>query len=51
MLLLIEFELKINTSLNEPEILSDTIKEWNKDHGTKIQIDLEATLSKRISKC
>jgi DNA topoisomerase VI subunit B len=41
-----QFELKINTSKNEPEILSDTIKEWNKDHGTKIQIDLEGSYQK-----
>jgi DNA topoisomerase VI subunit B len=40
------FDLKINTSRNEPEIMEQIIKEWNKDHGTKIQIDLEATYQK-----
>ncbi|MGE0793159.1 MAG: DNA topoisomerase VI subunit B [Candidatus Woesearchaeota archaeon] len=37
------FELKINTSTNEPEIVDTIVKEWNKEHGTKIQIDIEAT--------
>ena len=41
-----QYELKLNTQTNEPEILSEREKSWNKDHGTKIQIDLEATYMK-----
>ncbi len=40
------FELKINTEKNAPEILCDKEKEWSKDHGTKITIDLEASYQK-----
>lgn len=37
------YELKIDTKKNEPIILSDEPQEWDKDHGTRIEIDLEAT--------
>ena len=38
------YELKLNTEKNAPEILKDEIKEWpDKDHGTKIEIDLEGS--------
>ena len=37
------YELKINTQNNEPEILKESEINWNKDHGTKIEIDLEAS--------
>ncbi len=41
------FELKINTKTNEPEILVDDIKPWSdKDHGTRIEIDLEGSYQK-----
>ena len=41
------YELKLNTQRNEPEILLDEEKQWSgKDHGTRIQIDLEATFQK-----
>jgi DNA topoisomerase VI subunit B len=40
------YELKINTAKNAPEILKDQEKEWSKDHGTKIIIDLEASYQK-----
>ncbi|MBU0535835.1 MAG: DNA topoisomerase VI subunit B [Nanoarchaeota archaeon] len=35
-------ELHINTQKNKPEILSEEVKEWKKDHGTRIELDLEA---------
>ncbi|MSR85780.1 DNA topoisomerase VI subunit B [Candidatus Woesearchaeota archaeon] len=36
------FELHLNTKTNEPEIMKDEEREWeNKDHGTKVQIELE----------
>jgi DNA topoisomerase VI subunit B len=37
------YELHINTQQNRPEIVKDETIEWNKDHGTKIEIDLEAS--------
>ncbi|MFW6230663.1 MAG: DNA topoisomerase VI subunit B, partial [Nanoarchaeota archaeon] len=40
------FELRINTQKNAPEILKDDEKEWNKEHGTKIEIDLSANYLK-----
>ncbi|MFC2135774.1 DNA topoisomerase VI subunit B [Bacteroidota bacterium] len=40
------YELKIDTQKNKPEIFRDEIKEWNKEHGTKIDIDLEGSYLK-----
>ncbi|MEM4261184.1 MAG: DNA topoisomerase VI subunit B [Candidatus Woesearchaeota archaeon] len=41
------FELRINTQTNSPEIIKDEIKDWTgKDHGTKIELDLEASYLK-----
>jgi len=37
------YELRIDTGKNKPEIVSEQIKEWSKNHGTKIEIDLEGT--------
>ncbi len=37
------YELRINTAKNKPEIIKEDIKEWSKDHGTKIEIDLEGS--------
>ncbi|MFT4310016.1 MAG: DNA topoisomerase VI subunit B [Candidatus Woesearchaeota archaeon] len=36
------YELKIDTKTNEPLILKDEQVLWEKDHGTRIEIDLEA---------
>ena len=40
------YELKIDTQKNKPEIVKDEEKEWSKDHGTRIEIDLEGTYLK-----
>ena len=37
------YELKINTQKNEPTVLKEETMEWNKEHGTKIEIDLEGS--------
>jgi len=37
------YELKLDTKTNAPNIVRDDIVEWNKDHGTRIEIDLEAS--------
>ncbi|MBU4500975.1 MAG: DNA topoisomerase VI subunit B [Nanoarchaeota archaeon] len=36
------YELHIDTQKNEPEILKEEEVEWEKDHGTKVTIELEA---------
>lgn len=41
-------ELHLNTQTNSPEIMTDEIKEWNKDHGTKIEMDLEGSYIKGV---
>jgi DNA topoisomerase-6 subunit B len=40
------YELHIDTKNNKPEIVKENEIEWPKKHGTKIEIDLEATYSK-----
>ncbi len=39
-------ELGIDTQHNKPVIMNEESREWNKDHGTRIEIDLEATYLK-----
>ena len=36
------YELNIDTQANKPNIVKEEVVEWNKDHGTKVEIDLEA---------
>ncbi len=40
------FELHIDTQKNAPEIVVEKEVSWNKEHGTKIEIDLEASYQK-----
>ncbi|MBC8500674.1 MAG: DNA topoisomerase VI subunit B [Nanoarchaeota archaeon] len=40
------YELKIDTQKNKPAIAKDEVLEWSKDHGTKIEIDLEGSYLK-----
>jgi len=35
------FELQIDTKKNEPRVLKDEQVNWNKDHGTKIELEIE----------
>ncbi len=37
------YELHINTQKNKPEIIKEEEKEWKKDHGTRIELDIEAS--------
>jgi DNA topoisomerase-6 subunit B len=39
-------ELTIDTATNAPDILKEEEKEWNKEHGTRIELDIEATYQK-----
>ena len=42
-----QMKLKISTSTNEPEIIEETQVDWpEKEHGTKIEIELEGTYQK-----
>ncbi len=42
-----KFKLKVNTQSNNPDIIEDTEEEWpEKEHGTKIEIDLEGEYMK-----
>jgi DNA topoisomerase VI subunit B len=40
------FELHIDTQNNKPEIVADKEIEWKHDHGTRFEIDLEASYQK-----
>ncbi len=40
------YELGINTKTNQPEIFKEDDIEWQKNHGTKIEIELEAKYQK-----
>ena len=40
------YELGINTKTNEPEIFKEEEVDWEKDHGTKVLIELEAKYQK-----
>lgn len=37
------YELKIDTQKNKPEIIKEEIIEWKKNHGTKVEIELEGS--------
>lgn len=37
------YELRIDTAHNKPEIVKEEIIEWKKDHGTMIEMDIEAS--------
>ncbi|MFA5796948.1 MAG: DNA topoisomerase VI subunit B [Candidatus Woesearchaeota archaeon] len=39
-------ELHLDTQTNTPEIMIDEIKEWNKERGTRIELDLEGSYMK-----
>lgn len=39
-------DVKIDTAKNKPDVSNEGSKEWNKDHGTRIQIDLEGSYQK-----
>ncbi|NOZ81205.1 MAG: DNA topoisomerase VI subunit B [DPANN group archaeon] len=40
------YELHISTQTNKPSIDKEDTVEWNKEHGTRIELDLEASYSK-----
>ena len=40
------YELRVNTKTNSPEIIRDEERPWKKDHGTRVEIDLEGSYLK-----
>ena len=40
------YELMINTSTNEPDILKDEVKDWFRAHGTQIELEMKAAYVK-----
>jgi len=39
-------ELKLDTENNKPDIIKEDVKEWKKEQGTRIELDLEASYKK-----
>lgn len=42
----VEFVLGIDTARNKPEIHSSEVVQWDKDHGTRVEIEMEARYQK-----
>jgi len=40
------YELHIDTQNNKPQIIKDETVEWDKEHGTRIELDLEGSYQK-----
>jgi|TARA_B100001971_G_scaffold212820_1_gene244031 DNA topoisomerase-6 subunit B len=40
------YELHIDTQNNKPQIIKEDVVEWNKEHGTRIELDLEGSYQK-----
>ena len=40
------YELRVDTQKNKPDIVKEQVVEWEKDHGTKIELDLEGSYQK-----
>ena len=40
------YELRIDTQKNKPDIAKEEIVEWDKEHGTRIELDLEGSYQK-----
>jgi DNA topoisomerase-6 subunit B len=40
-------ELKINVKSNEPEIITHTTIDWTKEHGTRIELEMEAKYTEK----
>ncbi|MFB6253142.1 MAG: DNA topoisomerase VI subunit B [Halobacteriaceae archaeon] len=41
------FEIRIDTETNEPEIKGEEITSWDRPHGTRIELEMEANLRAR----
>ncbi len=43
----VRFEIQIDVSSNEPDVVSEQDIEWDRTHGTRIQIEFRSTLAAR----
>jgi DNA topoisomerase-6 subunit B len=43
-----EFQLSVDTVANKPDIHERSIAEWDKDHGTRVEIEMEARYQKGL---
>ncbi len=43
-----EFQLSIDTAHNKPDVHEDREIEWDKDHGTRVEIEMEAKYQKGL---
>src|SRR3989304_5305527 len=42
------YELHINTQKNAPEIIKEDVIQWKKEHGTRVEMDVEASYQKGV---
>lgn len=42
------YELHIDTQKNRPEIVKEDVVEWKKEHGVRVELDIEATYLKGL---
>ena len=40
------FQIQIDTRKNQPEVVKDEVVEWEHDHGTSVELELEGTYKK-----
>ena len=40
-----QFEIQIKIETNEPDVIADKVVEWDRIHGTRIQIEFKSTMS------
>jgi DNA topoisomerase VI, subunit B len=40
-----QFEIQIKIETNEPDVISDKVVEWDRIHGTRVQIEFKSTMS------
>ncbi|MFA5253344.1 MAG: DNA topoisomerase VI subunit B, partial [Methanoregula sp.] len=40
-----QFEVSIKIETNEPDVISDKVVEWDRIHGTRVQIEFKSTMS------
>jgi len=41
-----QFEIQIDTKRNQPVVVADREREWGADHGTRVELEIEATYKK-----
>jgi DNA topoisomerase-6 subunit B len=44
----VEFVLTVDTAANKPDVHSSQVVQWDKDHGTRVEIEMEARYQKGL---